>query len=77
MNASTPLLVCAPEGPPLAPSDQVTRLQRRRGAEWLRATDETDLDPETVLALGGMINVLADQFDVDCVAFMPTATERP
>ncbi|MFD9405833.1 DUF6213 family protein [Streptomyces sp. NPDC059989] len=74
MNASTSLL-SATNGTLLAPSDQVTGLQRRLGAEWLRSTDETDLDPETVLALAGMINVLADRFDVDCVAFMPQNEE--
>ncbi|MGW0362961.1 DUF6213 family protein [Streptomyces sp. NPDC002990] len=75
MNVSVPLAP-SPTGHLLVPADQVTGLLRRLAGEWLRTTDETDLDPETVLALAGVLNVLADQLDVECIAFMPTQTEE-
>ncbi|MFG2982274.1 DUF6213 family protein [Streptomyces sp. NPDC048258] len=72
MNAPVPL-VWVVGGHLLMPAEQVTALMRRLAAGWLQSTDagETDLDPGTVMALAEVLSEIADQIDVECIAFMP------
>ncbi|MFG2873580.1 DUF6213 family protein [Streptomyces sp. NPDC048337] len=74
MNASAPLAL---GDQLLIPADHLTGLLRRLAAEWLQATDagETDLDPRTVEALARALSEVADQIDVECIAFMPLRKE--
>ncbi|MFD3536383.1 DUF6213 family protein [Streptomyces sp. NPDC058664] len=78
MNASIPL-VYASRGELLIPATKVTGLLRRIAAGWLRSTEtgETDLDPETVVALVRQLSELADQIDVECIAVRRPASEPP
>ncbi|MEV6954655.1 DUF6213 family protein [Streptomyces sp. NPDC051183] len=70
MRVSIPLVL---DGHLLVPADEVSDLLRLIAARWVRATDagETDLDPETVEVLAGALAEVADQIDVECIAFVP------
>lgn len=72
MNALIPL-VPASDGRLLIPADRVTGLLRGVAAGWLQSTDsgETNLDTRTTLTLAQLLSELADQIDVECIAFMP------
>ncbi|MEU9234201.1 DUF6213 family protein [Streptomyces subrutilus] len=76
MNASVPL-VSLPGGRLLIPADDATSLLRHLAAGWLHAVyeGEAELDPGTTLALAGVLMELADQIDVECIAFMPLRDE--
>ncbi|MFF1507147.1 DUF6213 family protein [Streptomyces sp. NPDC058326] len=78
MNTSIPLIY-ASRGELMIPATKVTGLLRRIGAGWLRSTEagETDLDPETVLALVRRLSDLADQIDVECIAVRRPASGPP
>ncbi|MEU9304786.1 DUF6213 family protein [Streptomyces sp. NPDC048269] len=77
MNAPVPL-VWVVGGHLLMPAEQVTSLLRRLAAGWLQSTDagEADLDPGTVMALAGALSEVADQIDVECIAFMPVRSAQ-
>lgn len=72
-------LIPTEEGVLLIPAEQVTALLRRVAADWMDATDaeETDADPQTVLAMTGVLNRLADQIDAECIACTPPTGEEP
>lgn len=76
MNASVPLISLA-GGRLLIPADEVTSLLRHLAAGWLHTVyeRETELDPGTTLALAGVLMEIADQIDVECIAFMPARNE--
>ncbi|MCJ1678486.1 DUF6213 family protein [Streptomyces sp. APSN-46.1] len=76
MNASVPL-ISLPGGRLLIPADEVTALLRHLASGWLRSVSEgeIELDPGTTLGLAGVLMELADQIDVECIAFMPVRNE--
>ncbi|MFE5582326.1 DUF6213 family protein [Kitasatospora sp. NPDC056531] len=57
----------------LIPAAEVTTMLRKVAAGWVDLANgrdgETDYDPETLLALAGALGRLADQIDVECIAF--------
>lgn len=56
----------------LIPADQVTDVLRNLAADWTRSTDGQAgavLDAETVWVLAAVLTDLADQIDVECIAF--------
>ncbi|MGR4880198.1 DUF6213 family protein [Streptomyces sp. LARHCF249] len=78
MNGSVPL-ISLPGGRLLIPADEVTSLLRHLASGWLHSvyTGETELDPGTTLGLATVLMELADQIDVECIAFMPVEDEAP
>ncbi|MGW2302676.1 DUF6213 family protein [Streptomyces sp. NPDC001809] len=77
MNALIPL-VSASDDRLLVPAERVTGLLRGVAAGWLGAAErgESDLDPRTTLSLARSLSDLADQIDVECIAFMPARDEE-
>ncbi|MFE9629690.1 DUF6213 family protein [Streptomyces sp. NPDC006463] len=69
IQVSIPLIPAA-DGVLLIPAGQVTELLRRLSADWLYSTDSGEMrgDPQTVLDLAGVLDQLADQIDVECIA---------
>ncbi|MQS16876.1 hypothetical protein F7Q99_32990 [Streptomyces kaniharaensis] len=67
----------------LIPAAEVTTMLRRVAISWVDLADDedgaTDFDPETVRALAGALGRLADQIDVECIAFAsdPPRTAGP
>lgn len=76
MNASVPL-ISLPGGRLLIPADEVTSLLRRLASGWLHAVyeGESECDPGTTLGLAAVLVELADQIDVECIAFMPLRSQ--
>jgi hypothetical protein len=63
----------------LIPAEQVTDVLRNLAADWLHATEdrvEAVLDAETVCVLAAVLTDLADQIDVECIAFASTSDEE-
>ncbi|MGW2254837.1 DUF6213 family protein [Kitasatospora sp. NPDC001660] len=67
----------------LIPAVEVTTMLRRVAIAWVGLADgedgETDYDPDTVRALAGALAKIADQIDVECIAFAsgPAADPGP
>lgn len=64
-------VMSTPDHEILMPSEQATALLRMVANEWLEWPDygETDLDQKTVRTLANVLIDLADQVDVECIAF--------
>ncbi|MEV6400038.1 DUF6213 family protein [Streptomyces sp. NPDC051907] len=63
-------LVPGEDGVLQVPAEEVSRLLRRLGKQWLVKvkTGRSDLDGETVAALTIELAKLADRIDVECIA---------
>ncbi|MBV6702244.1 DUF6213 family protein [Kitasatospora aureofaciens] len=65
----------------LIPAAEVTSVLRRVAAGWLSLADgedgETEFDPDTIRALAGALGRLADQIDVECIAYASRPESPP